>query len=354
MARVLVLNTGSSSTKVALYEDDREVWRETVRHDYDEIRRLKTVKEHLRFRERVIREILERRGVKGDGVDAVAVIGGLLKPLRSGTYVVNERMVLDLYESRRGFHASNLSGIIGYDLARRWGVKAYTVDPVSVDEMDPVARYSGHPALPRYSLSHALNTKAVAKRWAKENGRRYDGSNLIVIHLGSGITVSAHRGGRMVDITNSMEEGPFSVERTGTLPVMSLAKLCFSGKYSYDEVRRMIFGEGGMWAYLGEKDFRKVMGRVRDGDKKAKEVVDAMLYQIGKEAGGMAAVLEGKVDALIITGGMAHEEYVVESLKRRLSFIAPIHVYPGEDELRALAEGVLRVLRGEEEALNYE
>ena len=354
MARVLVLNTGSSSTKVALYEDDREVWRETVRHDYDEIRRLKTVKEHLRFRERVIREILERKGVKGDGVDAVAVIGGLLKPLRSGTYVVNERMVLDLYESRRGFHASNLSGIIGYDLARRWGVKAYTVDPVSVDEMDPVARYSGHPALPRYSLSHALNTKAVAKRWAKENGRRYDGSNLIVIHLGSGITVSAHRGGRMVDITNSMEEGPFSVERTGTLPVMSLAKLCFSGKYSYDEVRRMIFGEGGMWAYLGEKDFRKVMERVRDGDKKAKEVVDAMLYQIGKEAGGMAAVLEGKVDVLIITGGMAHEEYVVESLKRRLSFIAPIHVYPGEDELRALAEGVLRVLRGEEEALNYE
>ncbi len=354
MARVLIVNTGSSSTKVALYENDKEVWKETVRHDYETIKNLPDIKEHLRFRERVIREILKKRNVTGEGIDAIAVIGGLLKPLRSGTYEVNEKMVFDLYESKRGFHASNLSGIIGYNLAKEWGIKAYTVDPVSVDEMDDLARYSGHPDLPRYSLSHALNTKAVAKRWAKENGKDYGKSNLIVIHLGSGITVSAHRDGRMVDLTNSMEEGPFSVERTGTLPVMSLARLCFSGKYTFDQVKRMIFGEGGMYAYLGEKDFRKVMERVKAGDPGAKEVVDAMLYQVGKEAGGMAAVLEGKVDAVIITGGMAHEDYVVDSLKRRLSFIAPVYVYPGEDEMKALAEGVLRVLNGEEEALTYD
>ncbi len=354
MARVLIVNTGSSSTKVALYENDKEVWKETVRHDYETIKNLPDIKEHLRFRERVIREILKKRNVTGEGIDAIAVIGGLLKPLRSGTYEVNEKMVFDLYESKRGFHASNLSGIIGYNLAKEWGIKAYTVDPVSVDEMDDLARYSGHPDLPRYSLSHALNTKAVAKRWAKENGKDYGKSNLIVIHLGSGITVSAHRDGRMVDLTNSMEEGPFSVERTGTLPVMSLARLCFSGKYTFDQVKRMIFGEGGMYAYLGEKDFRKVMERVKAGDPGAKEVVDAMLYQVGKEAGGMAAVLEGKVDAVIITGGMAHEDYVVDNLKRRLSFIAPVYVYPGEDEMKALAEGVLRVLNGEEEALTYD
>ncbi len=354
MARVLIVNTGSSSTKVALYEDEKEVWKETVRHDYETIKNLPDIKEHLRFRERVIREILKKRNVTGEGIDAIAVIGGLLKPLRSGTYEVNEKMVFDLYESKGGFHASNLSGIIGYNLAKEWGIKAYTVDPVSVDEMDDLARYSGHPELPRYSLSHALNTKAVTKRWAKENGKDYDKSNLIVIHLGSGITVSAHRDGRMVDLTNSMEEGPFSVERTGTLPVMSLARLCFSGKYTFDQVKRMIFGEGGMYAYLGEKDFRKVMERVKAGDPRAKEVVDAMLYQVGKEAGGMAAVLEGKVDAVIVTGGMAHEDYVVDNLKRRLSFIAPVYVYPGEDEMKALAEGVLRVLNGEEEALTYD
>jgi len=323
MARVLVINTGSSSTKVALFEDEREVWKETVRHDYETIRNLRDIKEHLRFREEVVREILKKRNVTGEKIDAIAVIGGLLKPLKSGTYEVNEKMVFDLYESKRGFHASNLSGIIGYNLAREWGIKAYTVD------------------------------QAVAKRWAKENNRAYDKSNLVVIHLGSGITVSAHRGGRMVDLTNSMEEGPFSVERTGTLPVMSLARLCFSGRYTFDQVKRMIFGEGGMYAYLREKDFRKVMDRVKAGDPRAKEVVEAMLYQVGKEAGGMAAVLEGKVDAVLITGGMAYEDYVVDTLRRRISFIAPVYVYPGEDEMRALTEGVLRVLRGEEDALTY-
>ncbi|NPA80071.1 MAG: butyrate kinase [Thermotogae bacterium] len=349
--RILVINTGSSSTKVALYEDGRELWREVVRHPHSQLRSLKSVEEHVRFRRKVVEDILRRRKV--DGVDAIAVIGGLLKPLPSGTYEVNEAMVRDMWRSERGFHASNVAAILGYELAKRWKVKAYTTDPVSVDEMGPLARYSGHPRLPRYSLSHALNTKAVARRWAREHGRRYEESDIIVVHLGSGITVSAHTGGRMIDLTNSMEEGPFSVERTGTLPVMSLARLCFSGEYSYDDVRRMIFGEGGILAYLGEKDLRKVMERVRGGDAKAKEVVDAMIYQIAKDVGAMATVLKGKLDAIIITGGMAHEPYVVEGLKERVGFLAPYYVYPGEDEMLALQEGALRVLRGEEEAREY-
>ncbi|NPB04604.1 MAG: butyrate kinase [Thermotogae bacterium] len=349
--RVLVINTGSSSTKVALYEDEKEIWRETVRHDYELLRHFKTIEEHLNFRRGVIDEILKRHGV--ERIDAVAAIGGLLKPLKSGTYLIDEGMVKDLYEGKRGFHASNLAGIIGYELAKRWNVPAFTTDPVSVDEMDTLARYSGHPLLPRYSLSHALNTKAVARKWARERGKRYEESFLVVIHLGSGITVSAHRNGRMIDLTNSMEEGPFSVERTGTLPVMSLVKLCFSGRYSYDEVRRMIFGEGGLYAYLGSKDFRGIMERVRNGDTKAKEAVDAMLYQIVKEAGGMVAILQGKVDAIIITGGMAYESYVVNRLRESLGTFAEVVVYPGEDELKALLEGALRVLRGEEKVLSY-
>ncbi len=351
MFRILVINTGSSSTKVALYNSEEEVWKEVVRHTYDELKDLRDTKSHLDFREEVVEGVLRRRGV--DGVDAIAAIGGLLKPLESGVYEIDTEMVLDLYEGKRGFHASNLAGIIAHKLAQRYGVKAYTVDPISVDEMGRLARYSGHPLLPRYSLSHALNTKAVARRWSRENGKRYEEVNLIVVHMGSGITVSAHERGRMVDLTNSMEEGPFSVERTGSLPVMSLARMCFSGEHTFDEVERMIFGEGGVYAYLGEKDFRKVMERVRGGDGRAKEVVDAMLYQIAKETGGMAAVLSGDVDAVIITGGMAYEDYVVDGLRRRLSFIAPVHVYPGEDEMEALASGVLRVLRGEEDAKRY-
>jgi len=350
---ILVINPGASSTKLGLFKNNVEIWSKTLRHSYDELKVLKDVKEQKEFRTKKILEALEEAKIDLKELSAISAIGGLLKPLESGTYLVNKAMLKDLEEGKRGFHASNLGGLIAYEIAEKIGIPSYIVDPVSVDELDKLARYSGHPLLERESLSHALNTKAVAKRWAKERGKSYFDVNLIVIHLGSGITVSAHKRGRMVDITNSMEEGPFSSERAGTVPCMKLAKLCFSGKYTFEQVQKMLFGEGGIYAYIGIKDFREVMERVRGGDEKAKEVVDAMIYQIAKDTGGMATVLEGNIDGIIITGGMAHEEYLVENLKKRIEFLGKIFVYPGEDELLALAEGALRVLRGEETAREY-
>lgn len=350
---ILVINPGASSTKLGLFKNNEEIWNTTIRHSYDELKILKGINEQKKFRIDKIMDALKEANIDLKKLSAISAIGGLLKPLKSGTYLINEIMIKDLEEGKRGFHASNLGGLIAYEIAKNLGIPSYIVDPVSVDEMDKLARYSGHPLLERESLSHALNTKATAKRWAKENGRNYEDSNLIVIHLGSGITVSAHRKGRMIDITNSMEEGPFSVERAGTVPCMKLVKLCFSGKYKFEEVQRLLFGEGGIYSYLGIKDFKEVMEKVRSGDEKAKEVVDAMIYQIAKDAGAMATVLEGKIDGIIITGGMAHEEYLVENLKRRIEFLAKAYVYPGEDENLALAEGALRVLEGEETPKDY-
>lgn len=350
---ILVINPGASSTKVGLFKGDREIWSKTLRHSYDELRILKDIKEQKDFRIKKIMEALKEDNIDLKEISAISAIGGLLKPLDSGTYLINKNMLKDLEEGKRGFHASNLGGLIAYEIAEKFGIPSYIVDPVSVDELDKLARYSGHPLLERESLSHALNTKAVAKRWAKENGRSYFDINLIVIHLGSGITVSAHKKGRMVDVTNSMEEGPFSSERAGTVPCMKLAKLCFSGKYTFEQVQKMLFGEGGIYAYIGLKDFREIMEKVRSGDEKTKEVVDAMIYQIAKDTGAMAAVLEGKIDGIIITGGMAHDKYLIENLQKRIEFLGKIFVHPGEDELRALVEGALRVLRGEENAREY-
>ena len=233
------------------------------------------------------------------------------------------------------------------------GIPSFIVDPVSVDEFTTIARYSGSKYLQRECLSHALNSKAVAKRWAKEHNKKYTSINLIVVHLGSGITVSAHKNGEMIDATNSMEEGAFSVERSGTIPCMKLTKLCFSGQYNQEQVQKMIFGEGGIYSYLGLKDFKEVMDKVHSGDTFAKEVVDAMIYQIAKEIGAMATVLQGKMDSIIITGGMANDTYLIDNLKQCISFLSPLYIYPGEDELQALAEGALRVLRGEESSLEY-
>lgn len=345
---ILVINPGASSTKLGLFKNNEQIWGITIRHSYEELKTLKDVHEQKKFRIEKILEALREANINLEELSAISAIGGLLKPLKSGTYLINKAMLKDLEEGKRGFHASNLGGLIAYEIAEKLGIPSYIVDPVSVDEMDKLARYSGHPLLERESLSHALNTKATAKRWAKEHGKKYNDSNLIVIHLGSGITVSAHKKGRMVDITNSMEEGPFSVERAGTVPCMKLAKLCFSGKYTFEQVQKMLFGEGGIYAYIGIKDFREVMEKVKAGDEKAKEIVDAMIYQIAKDTGAMATVLEGEIDGIIITGGMAHEDYLVENLRKKIEFLGKVYLYPGEDELLALAEGALRVLKGEE------
>ncbi len=355
MFYVLSINPGSTSTKFALYEDNTELLKETIRHSYDELKEYSDIFSQKDFRKEKILSFIKAKGFDIKKLSATVGRGGLLKPLKSGTYRVNKKMLEDLKEAKRGEHASNIGAWIAYEIAEPLGIPSYIVDPVSVDEYSKLARYSGLKELERESLSHALNTKAVAKRYAKENGKNYKDLNLIVVHLGSGISVSAHTGGKMVDVTNSMEEGPFSPERSGTVPCMKLAKMCFSGKYQFKDIQKMLFKEGGIYSYLGTKDFKAVMEMVNSRDSYAKEVVDAMIYQISKSVGAMASVLFGKVSAIIITGGMAYEDYLIHELKKRIEFITKnIVVYPGEDELKALAEGALRVLRGEEKEEIYE
>lgn len=352
--KILVINPGASSTKLGYFLNDNLIKDIILRHSYEELKNLKNIQENKSYRIEKILNSLQENKINLNEISAISAIGGLLKPLRSGTYLINEIMIKDLEESKRGYHASNLGGLIAYEIAQKLNIPAFITDPVSVDELCTLARYSGSSLMERDSLSHALNTKAVAKRWAKENNKSYDQINLIVVHLGSGITVSAHKNGRMIDVTNSMEEGAFSTERTGTLPCMKLAKLCFSNKYNFDEIKKIIFGEGGIYSYLGIKDFKEIMDKVKVGENKAKEVVDAMIYQIAKEIGAFATVLEGKMEGIIITGGMAHDNYLIENLKRKIEFLSKIYVYAGEDEFKALAEGALRVLLNEEQALTYQ
>jgi butyrate kinase len=288
---------------------------------------------------------------RGQGTEprwaAVAGRGGLLPPMECGTYLVDDVMVEELRLARRGEHASNLGAVLALRFAQAAGVDAYIVDPVTADEWQPSARFSGSPLVERAYVGHSLNTKAVAKRYARGLGQSYASLQLIVIHMGSGITVSAHREGRMID-SNSIGEGPFGPDRTGGLPVLALIKLCRSGTMSDAELDRHVFGDGGLFAYLGTRDLIEVERRIDANDAKAAAVFEAMIYQIGKEAGAMAAVLEGKVDAVLVTGGMAHSERAVSRLRSYVEWIARVSVFPGEDELRALAEGVFRVLDGEE------
>ena len=356
--RILAINPGSTSTKFALYDDDHELLAETLRHPDDELGAYadRPIWDQRPFRKRAIVDALSERDVDLDDLDAVVARGGLLKPLSSGTYRVNEQMLDDLERAERGEHASNLGAPLADELAQDAGeaCPSFIVDPVSVDEWPPVARLSGLAGLDRECLSHALNTKAVAKRFSATQDRAYDELRLIVAHLGSGISVSAHEDGRMVDVTNSREEGAFSTERAGSVPVMKLVDLCFSGEHTRDELERMIFREGGLYAYLGTKDLQQALDRANDGDEEARLVVEAMCYQIAKEIGAMASVLAGQIDAVLLTGGMAHAGAFIRDLTRRIEWIAPVEVYPGEDELQALAEGALRVLNNAENAQVYE
>ena len=306
--------------------------------------------DQLQFRSSQIEAALSDAKHSLRELHAVVGRGGLLPPVESGTYLVNEEMLEELREARRGEHASNLGAVLAYSIARQAGVRAFVVDPVSVDEWPEHARLSGSVLLQRQCLSHALNTKAVAKRYARERGKSYLALRLIVAHLGSGISVSAHEGGRMVDVTNSREEGAFSTERAGGVPAMQLVELCFSGRHTQKQAEELLFRDGGLYSYLGTRDLMEVEQRIRAGDASAKVVFEAMVYQVGKEVGAMAAVLHGRVDAVLLTGGMAHSKRLVSALTEYVDWIAPVTIYAGEDELQALVEGVLRVLRGEEEA----
>ena len=347
---VLAINPGSTSTKFAVFEGERAVLVKNIRHSDGEMAKFRerAILEQAEFRCAQVEAALADSGITIGRLSAVVGRGGLLPPLASGTYEVNEAMLEELRLARRGEHASNLGAFLAKAIADKAGVAAYVVDPVSVDEWTEIARLSGSALLERQALSHALNSKAVAKRHARALGKAYELLRLIVAHLGSGVSVSAHEGGRMVDVTNSREEGAFSTERAGGVPAMQLVELCFSGKYSQKQVEALLFREGGLYSYLGTKDLEVVERKVVAGDERAALVFQAMGYQIAKEIGAMATVLRGRVDAILLTGGMAHSGRLVSDLKERVQWIAPVAVYPGEDELQALAEGALRVLRGEE------
>jgi len=354
--RVLVLNPGTTSTKLGIYTRAGEEMARNIHHGDEEIERFRgrTMLDRLEYRAGRIEAALKEAGYgeSGRGAEpwaAVAGRGGLLPPMECGTYLVDDTMVEELRRARRGEHASNLGAVLALRFAAAAGVEAYIVDPVTADEWQECARRSGSPLVKRSFVGHALNTKAVARRHARGLGRRYEEMRLIVVHMGSGITVTAHRRGRMID-SNSIEEGPFGPDRTGSLPVRELIKLCFSASMTEKELDRHVFGDGGLFAYLGTRDLMEVERRIDAGDAQAAAVFEAMVYQIGKETGAMAAVLEGKVDAVLVTGGMAHSERLVARLRGSVEWIAPVAVYPGEDELRALAEGVFRVLDGEGEA----
>lgn len=352
--KLLIINPGSTSTKISVFEDEKEIFGETLRHSSEEIGKFKHIVDQQDFRTEIILKALKDNNIDIKELDAIVGRGGLLKPILSGTYKVNDTMLKDVKESVRGEHASNLGAIIANEIANSIGKSAYIVDPVVVDELDEIARLSGIPELPRKSIFHALNQKAVAKRYAKENSKNYEDVNVIVAHMGGGVSVGAHRKGKIVDVNNALDgEGAFSPERSGGVPSGDLARMCFSGKYTLDEILKKITGKGGFVAYLDTNDARVVETAALEGEPKAKLIHDSMGYQVSKDIGAAAAVLNGQVDAIILTGGMAYGKPMVNLIKEKVSFIAPITVYPGEDEMLALAQGVIRVLSGEEEAKEY-
>jgi len=352
--RMLIINPGSTSTKIAVYDGNIMVFEETLRHDVEELSKYGDVIQQLEFRKEIILNSLRENKIDKKTISAVVGRGGLLKPIEGGTYEVNEEMLKDLRSSTRGMHASNLGGLIANEIAKEIGSRAFIVDPVVVDELQEIARISGLKGIERISIFHALNQKAVARRYALSLGKKYEDLNLIVVHLGGGISVGTHKKGRVIDVPNALNgEGPFSPERTGGLPIWDLVELCFSGKYTKSELQKMIVGNGGIVSYLGTNDAREVVRRINEGDEYAELVYKAMAYQVAKEIGASSAVLKGDVDQIIITGGIAYDKMFVGWLEEMIGYIAGVTVYPGEDELKALAEGGQRVLSGEEEPKVY-
>ena len=352
--KVLTINPGSTSTKIALYGEQGELWNQTLRHPAEEIAHFGRIAEQFEWRLSLILEAMEARGESLSELSAVVGRGGLTKPVMGGTYEVTTALIDELRTTPME-HASNLGAPLADAIARKAGVKAYIVDPPTVDELQPTARVSGVKALPRLSVFHALNQKAVARRYAAEVGKPYEELNLVVAHMGGGVSVGAHRKGGVMDVNNALDgECPVAPERAGSLPAGSLVELCFSGKYTKAEVKKMLCGKGGVVDLLGTNSMIEVRERAAAGDEEASLVLEAMCYSIAKNIGAMAAALDGKVDAVILTGGLAYSEVITDKIAHRISFIAPIEIYPGEDEMLALAESGLAVLRGEREAKIYE
>ncbi len=353
--RILAVNPGSTSTKIAVYQNSEPVFLKNIKHSPDDLAPFSKITDQFEFRKEIILQQLKEADMQIHDLQAVVGRGGLLKPIPSGIYEVNDMMISDLKTSPFGEHASNLGGLIAHDLVTALPkARAYIVDPIVVDEFDDIARISGHPLFHRLSIFHALNQKAVAREYARSIRRKYEDLNLIVVHLGGGITIGAHRKGRVIDVNQGLDgEGPFSPERSGTLPVMDLVRLCFSGKYSHKEVQKMVKGEGGLVAYLGTNNAYDVEKMVDAGNAEAELIYHAMAYQVAKYIGEMYTVLKCEVDAILITGGIAYDKGFVNWIQERVYKLAPIHIYPGEDEMRALAINGLMVVRGELEVSVY-
>ncbi|MFA5560323.1 MAG: butyrate kinase [Acholeplasmataceae bacterium] len=354
--KILAINPGSTSTKLAIFENEKCVYNYSVRHDTKEIIKYDHVADQLEFRTKTILDALTNEAkLDMKTLSAVVGRGGMLKPITSGTYLVNDQMVDYVKNAVRGEHASNLGCMIAKSIADPLNLPSYIVDPVAVDEMEDIARFTGMPELKRDSLFHALNHKAVAYKAAKDLKKDYHELNLIVCHLGGGISVGVHRQGRVIDVNNALDgDGPMSPERSGSVPMGPLYKMAMSGKYTLKEIQRKNYGQGGLTAYLGTNDGLEIQNRINAGDEFAKFVYEVMCYQIAKSIGSAAVVLKGKVDATILTGGLAYDPNLVDYMKEYTGFLAPIMVYPGEDEMEALALGALRVLRGEEQPKIYE
>ncbi len=352
--RILVINPGSTSTKIAVYEDEKPILLRNIRHTVEELSRFERICDQREFRRDVIVNELKLLNIPFN-FDAIIGRGGLAKPLSGGVYEVNEQMCRDMYCAERQ-HVCNLGCIIAYELALYLpNCQAYIADPGVVDELDDVARISGSPIMPHSPIWHALNQKAIARRYARENGQRYEDLNLIICHMGGGISVAAHKKGRAVDANNALDgDGPFSPERAGTLPSAALIKLCYSGRYTENELLKRIAGKAGLVAHLGTNDVKEIIQRIEGGDKKAQLLLEAMIYQTAKSISAEGAVFCGKVDAILLTGGMAHSDYITARLRQRISFLAPVHIYPGEDEMQALALNALAALRGERDVKKYE
>lgn len=355
MHKILVINPGSTSTKIAVYDECTPLFVKSIRHEAESAEH-PAMADQLGFRKNLILKALKEEKCPLETMAAVIGRGGLLRPLKGGTYRVNEAMLEDMRACRFGEHASNLGAILADLLVREAGldIPTYIADPVVVDELIPEARYSGWPEFERISIFHALNQKAVAKRYAREQGKKYDEIKVIVAHMGGGITVGCHLHGQVIDVNNGLDgEGPFSAERTGTLPLRNVMDICYSGRYTRKELQRQFIGKGGLYAYLGTKDGLEIEGRIEKGDEKAIMAIRAMAYQVAKEIGALATVLTGEVDAILVTGGLAYLKPLVNEIERRVKFIAPVKLYPGEDEMGALALAATEVLKGEAKVLEY-
>ena len=351
---ILTINPGSTSTKVALFRDLEQVKTLTLRHSAEEIARFASVADQLDWRLEIILDALKADGIKLEELNAVIGRGGLMRPIEGGVYRVGETMIADLAAPKRQ-HASNLGALIARRIADQAGVEAYIADPVVVDELQDIARVSGIKSIPRRSIFHALNQKAIARRYAMEEGEKYEDLNLIVVHMGGGLSVSAHEKGRVIDTNNALDgDGPIAPERAGTIPAGDLVDLCFSGEYEKADIKKLLAGKGGLVDHVNCNNVQELNEvRAANGDKEARFMLDAMSYSVAKWIGEMAVVLKGKVDAILLTGGIAWNDCVNDVIVDYCKFIAPIKIYPGENELQSLAENALRVLKGETVAKEY-